>query len=226
MNVSKCPDSPKRTLPVQFSYYLLIFIWSRGQGICQLTVSPPRGIFLVPFKNMLMPGEDGHWWNLLMQKTNNAKHTFNHHTFSNLRLNWAKLISSPGFYSHNKKNLANVSLDTLRTCVQCNIDSVPLTDPWIMNFLHSLAHWKWHVQAKSCKSVDRRYVSVLEAATSQPNLRQISPKTGLVGKLISWKFDRHCSFWQIHQASGFYSIDNTWIFHIAICPENMSPKSL
>ena len=46
--------------------------------------------------------------------------------------NRANLMSSVGFYSHKKKSLANVSLDTLRTCVQCDIvyiDSVSLTDP-------------------------------------------------------------------------------------------------
>ena len=44
-------------------------------------------------------------------------------------------MSSLGFYSHKKSSLANVSLDTLRTCVQCHINSVSLTDP---SFLPSL----------------------------------------------------------------------------------------
>ena len=33
-SLSKCYDSPKRALPVQFSYYLLVFIRLRGRGIC------------------------------------------------------------------------------------------------------------------------------------------------------------------------------------------------
>ena len=51
-SLSKCHDSPTRILPVQFSYYLLVFKRSRGQDICQLTVSPPgefaNFIFIAP----------------------------------------------------------------------------------------------------------------------------------------------------------------------------------
>ena len=58
-SLSKCHHSPKRTLPVQFSYYFLAFIRSRGRGIWQLTVSPPREFTTLikkKKKTMLMPG--------------------------------------------------------------------------------------------------------------------------------------------------------------------------
>ena len=59
----KCHDSPKRSLPVQFSYHLLVFIRFRGWNICQLTVSPPWGICQFHLKNAnargLAPGGGG-----------------------------------------------------------------------------------------------------------------------------------------------------------------------
>ena len=49
-SLSKYHDSPKRTLPVQFSYYLLVFILPQGPGICQLMCPPPLGNLPVSLK--------------------------------------------------------------------------------------------------------------------------------------------------------------------------------
>ena len=53
-SLSKCHDSPKRTLHVQFSYYLLVFIRCQGHGICQL-MCPDSREFAHFIKKMLIP---------------------------------------------------------------------------------------------------------------------------------------------------------------------------
>ena len=96
------------------SFYMIL---GTGHLPAHSVPSPGNFSIFIKKKNTHARGRDGNWLNWLMQKQERQTYLQPPY-FLQFTAKSSKTDIFPGFNSHHTKNLANVSLDTLRTCVQ------------------------------------------------------------------------------------------------------------